>query len=305
MYFRHCMALVHTDQISLDAIPNSLTAPYGVSASMLRLDRIHPVISGNKWFKLRYYLEQMQAQGKKRLVTWGGAWSNHIVATAAACHDNGLQSLGLIRGEKAKELSATLKEAEKFGMQFQFLSREDYRNKNIAATVFTENDWMVAEGGYGELGAKGASTITAFFNSANYTHILCAVGTGTMIAGIINGVTDSTQVLGIPVLKGAETISLAIDKLVNPTRKNWKLVPGYEWGGYAKHPSGLIQFMNEFYATTKIPTDIVYTAKLSYAFIDLLKANYFPTNSRILIIHSGGLQGNRSLSNGELSFNEI
>lgn len=298
------MPSVQTDLITLDKIPDCITSPYQIEATMLRLDRIHPVISGNKWFKLRFHLEQALQQSKKRIVTWGGAWSNHIVATAAACTEKGIPSLGLIRGEKPQELSATLKEAGELGMQFHFLSREDYRNKTIPPRVLNNEDWIIPEGGYGKLGAMGAASITEYFDTRKYTHIICAVGTGTMMAGLINAMADTQNIIGIPVLKGAEALRTAIRDLVNPNYQKWKLEEGYEFGGYAKHPEELIQFMNEFYAISRIPTDIVYTGKLVYAFTALMKTHYFPTNSRILIVHSGGLQGNRSLGKGIVSFNE-
>lgn len=296
------MSIVKTELITLDKIPDSLTEPFRVEATVLRLDRIHPIISGNKWFKLRFHLEQVQHNSNRRIVTWGGAWSNHLVATAAACLEYGIPSLGLVRGERPATYAATLKEAEDLGMRLQFLSRADYRNKLVPSGLLQDGDWMIPEGGYGELGAKGAATIASHFEQDQYTHILCAVGTGTMMAGLIQASGDKKKIVGIPVLQGAEALRNSIQELVDPAHTHWSLEPGFEWGGYAKHPEGLIQFMNEFYVLSSIPTDIVYTGKLIYAFLSLMKDNYFPFESRILLIHSGGLQGNRSLEKGRLSF---
>lgn len=290
------------DQVAIEEISSPHSRLLNISLKVLRLDRLHPVISGNKWYKLQFHLTAALQQKKKRIVTWGGAWSNHIVATAAAAQSLQLPSLGIIRGEKPNVLSHTLREAESFGMQFYFISRENYRQRNIGSEILTAEDWEIPEGGYSQLGAQGAARIVDLFSPQYFTHILCAVGTGTMIAGIIQAVPPSTKIIGIPVLHGTEALSDAINNLLPATYDNWSLISGYEWGGYAKHPKGLLDFMNQWYQQTAIPTDIVYTSKLCYAVNDLVTGNFFPAGSKILIIHSGGLQGNRSLPPDTLCF---
>jgi 1-aminocyclopropane-1-carboxylate deaminase len=290
------------NRVSIQEVSSLRVNDKNLFLKILRLDQLHPIVSGNKWYKLQHHLQEAIQQQKKRIVTWGGAWSNHIVATAAASQLAGLQSLGIIRGEKPTNFSNTLQEAEKMGMQFIFLTRENYQLRKIPQGLLTQDDWEIPEGGYSPLGAQGASTIVTLFPPQDFTHIICAVGTGTMMAGIINTVPTSTQVIGIPVLKGTDALTLSVKQLLTTSHNNWCLLPGYEWGGYAKHPQALLNFMNQWYLTTNIPTDIVYTAKVCFAVNELMNKNYFPENSKLLIIHSGGLQGNRSLAANTLLF---
>jgi 1-aminocyclopropane-1-carboxylate deaminase len=287
------------DKITVDTI--SLAKHNEITADVLRLDKINPVISGNKWFKLRYYLEEARSQHKKGIITFGGAWSNHIIATAAACQMNSLHSIGLIRGEEPRQLSPTLLRAKEMGMQLLFLSRSDYRSKEIPASIQPEEYYIVNEGGYGIMGARGASTILEHCHNS-YTHYCCAVGTGTMMAGIINHSNTEQKTIGISVLKNNTRLEEMIQALLVNQNGNWKLIHDYPFGGYAKHQPALLRFMNEFYGKTGIPSDFVYTGKLFYAINDLIEKKYFPPESRLLLIHSGGLQGNESLETGSLIF---
>lgn len=272
-----------------------------IEVDVLRLDKISPVISGNKWFKLRYYLEEAKSQQKKSILTFGGAWSNHIIATAAVCKMQDLNSIGIIRGEGPKQLSSTLLHAKKLGMQLVFISRSDYQQKKIPATLQPGDYYIINEGGYGETGAKGASTMLDHCNKT-YTHYCCAVGTGTMMAGLVNAVSQAQTVLGISVMKNNTALKEMIQTLVTGTGKNWKIIHDYHFGGYAKHQPALLDFMNEFYKQTAIPSDFVYTGKLFFAISDLIGKNYFPADSKLLLIHSGGLQGNSSLPGVTLIF---
>jgi 1-aminocyclopropane-1-carboxylate deaminase len=287
------------DKITVD--PISLAKHNEISADVLRLDKINPVISGNKWFKLRFYLEEAGLQHKKGIITFGGAWSNHIVATAAACQMNGLHSIGIIRGEEPRQLSATLLRAKEMGMQLFFVSRPEYQSKGIPAAIQPEEYYIISEGGYGTMGARGAATILEHCRD-DYTHYCCAVGTGTMMAGIINHIRPDQKAIGISVMKNNTGLEEMIRKLVTDKLKYWKLIHDYPFGGYAKHEPALLKFMNEFYGQTGIPSDFVYTGKLFYAITDLVKKNFFPAGSRLLLLHSGGLQGNESLEPGSLIF---
>jgi 1-aminocyclopropane-1-carboxylate deaminase len=271
-----------------------------LDVSVLRLDKIHPVISGNKWFKLRFYLEDAKAKGKKNIVTFGGAWSNHIIATAAAGKMNGFNTVGIIRGEAPDILSPTLAGAKEHGMDLVFVPRNEYSQKNIPA-VYQQNEYYVInEGGYGTLGAAGASTIIDG-HWEPWTHYCCAAGTGTMTAGLANAAKNK-QVIGISVLKNNHSLEPMIQALLNSEATAPVLIHGYHFDGYAKYQPALLQFMNDLFQHTQIPTDFVYTAKLFYAVRDLLRKNFFPSGSRILLIHSGGLQGNLSLRKGTLMF---
>lgn len=272
-----------------------------VEVAVLRLDKLHSVISGNKWFKLRFYLDHAIKQQKKGLLTFGGAWSNHIVATAAACRLQGLQAIGIIRGEEPSLYSAALEEAKQAGMQLHFITRADYKEKQIPAGIDVNEYLLVPEGGYGEEGARGASTILEI-PDRSFTHYICAAGTGTMTAGLVNAAPAGSEVISISMLKNNHGLEGMITRLLQPAHNSWQLLHEYSLGGYAKHTPGLLQFMNEFYAGTGIPSDFVYTGKLFYAVSDLIKKSFFPAGSRLLVIHSGGLQGNRSLPKGTLIF---
>jgi 1-aminocyclopropane-1-carboxylate deaminase len=269
---------------------------------VLRLDKIHPLISGNKLFKLRYYLEEAKAQKKKNIITFGGAWSNHILATAAACRMHGLHVTGIIRGEEPLVLSPTLQEAKKEGMQLVFVSREEYALKHIPAQLNITDSYIINEGGYGEPGARGAGTMLDLCTK-DFTHYCCAAGTGTMTAGLVNAAKPGNHIVAISVLKNSFGLESMINTLItgkNDPSASWKLINDYHFGGYAKYQPALLRFMNDFYQQTDIPSDFVYTGKLFYAVMDLAKKGFFPQRSRLLLVHSGGLQGNHSLKKGTL-----
>jgi 1-aminocyclopropane-1-carboxylate deaminase len=290
------------NNITLDQLSLPEFSAKNIEVSVLRLDKIHPVISGNKWFKLRYYLEEAKALHKKKIVTFGGAWSNHIIATAAACRLNGFEATGIIRGEEASELSPTLKLAREMGMQLIFISREDYSMKKITEEINRDDYYFINEGGYGMKGAAGAATILDCVVKETWSHICCAAGTGTMMAGIVQASSEQNKIVGISVLKNNFEIEQDVKSLLPGNKMNFDLIHDYHFGGYAKHKPDLIRFMNEFYWQTSIQSDFVYTGKLFYAIHDLMATDYFPSGSRLLVIHSGGLQGNASLNKGTLIF---
>lgn len=289
------------NHIRLDRLP--VNKDRSIQLSVLRTDLIHPVISGNKWFKLQYYLADAIKQGYKTVASFGGAYSNHIVALAAAAKLSGLKSIGIIRGEGGT--SPTLQEAQQWDMKIIPVSREAYRDRQNIAALFPDHEkiYWVDEGGYGILGAKGASTILSVTDCSEFSHILCACGTGTMIAGLIMGSSECQKIIGISVLKNNRQLEESIAGLLPESMHNRiTCIHDYHFGGYAKHPGHLIDYMNDAYKRTHIPTDIVYTSKLFYAAEDLIKGGYFGHNANILIIHSGGLQGNRSLAKNTLCF---
>ncbi len=291
------MQTVDEKLITTDFIP--FLSRKGVRISVLRTDKIHPVISGNKWFKLKYYLEDAERQSKKRIITFGGAYSNHIVATAAACNMNGFESVGLIRGEEPRKYSHTLKDAMAYGMELVFLSRSDYQNKVIPKDLRVAADYVIAEGGYGVLGAAGAATVN--YDRTGYDFVMAAVGTGTWMAGLINRKYPASEVIGISVMKNNYDLEKQVaGLLINKEEVN--IIHDFHFGGYAKYTGELIGFMNDFYKETEIPTDFVYTGKLFYGVNKLIEKNYFKPDSRILIIHCGGLQGNLSLPESTLIF---
>lgn len=276
-----------------------------IKVDILRLDRLHPVVSGNKWFKLQYYLQDAIAQNKHTIVTFGGAYSNHIVATAYAAREAGLQSIGFIRGERPARLSVTLHDAINYGMDLVFTDRALYRDKTrIIEAEDQHNYYWVMEGGYGPLGSKGAADILKVTDTSNYSHILCCVGTGTMLSGLISASLPGQELTGISVLKNNMALEREVLSLLNDEDrlKPFSILHDYHFGGYAKHPPELTGFMRDIWEKENLPTDIVYTSKLLFAAKDLMAANRFPGGARILLIHSGGLQGNTSLPPNTLPF---
>lgn len=277
-----------------------------IHLDILRLDELHSIVSGNKWFKLKYYINDAQENGFTRLATFGGAYSNYILATAYACKKAGLKSIGIIRGEEPKLWSDTLQQARQLGMDLYFLDRTTFKQKETRKNLFPYPDWYwVNEGGYGKLGAMGAAEIKDFMpeNGKNYTHLLCATGTGTMMAGLIKSALPHQVVVGINILKNETLLQDVLALLSEEERqKKFELLHEYHFGGYAKHPPDLIEYMHWLWQQYKLPTDIVYTSKLIFAVMELVQKNYFPGNSRLIAIHSGGLQGNLSLPPGTLPF---
>jgi D-cysteine desulfhydrase len=289
------------------ALLNETWHKKGIYIDILRLDLIHPVLSGNKWFKLKYYLQQAIAEGRKGILSFGGAYSNHLVATAIACKLQGISSRGIVRGEPAGNASPTLQEAAAHGMELQYVSRTAFANEHslIAAIKVANPDYLIVPpGGQGEAGIQGATEILSLTNAAAYSHIACAMGTGTMFTGLLKGLLPHQKGLGFSSLKITDRENNSLLSLIKAhvSGSSYSLVYDYHFGGYARKNSTLIAFMNELFMAHQLPTDFVYTGKLLYGINDLIYKDYFPPNSRLLAIHSGGLQGNRSLPPGTLLF---
>lgn len=258
----------------------------GIDVTILRLDLIHPEISGNKWFKLKYNLKQAKAEHKDTILTFGGAYSNHIAATAFASKLAGMKSIGIIRGEDITEDNQTLALAKKKGMNIIPISREEYKRKraddylNELATKYPTS-YCVPEGGDNELGEKGCEEILTK-ETNRFKTLFCACGTQTTFNGIANSLDTKQKLVGINVLK--------FDATTN--KKNAVILNKYHFGGYAKHTEALLNFKSWFECTYDIPLDYIYTAKLFYAVFDLIDKKEIQELDQILIIHSGGLQGN-------------
>lgn len=273
----------------------NLELPNGISLYIKREDLIHPFVSGNKFRKLKYNLLEAKTQNKDTLLTFGGAFSNHIAAVAYAGKDKGFKTIGIIRGDELRDKiseNPTLQFAENCGMQFEFVSREEYRLKGenhfLEKLKMKFGDfYLIPEGGTNELAIKGCEEILTE-NDADFDFICCAIGTGGTISGIINSVLDHQKVLGFLSLKG-DFLQDEIRNFVE--NQNWEFITDYHFGGYGKVSEELIAFINQFYAETKIPLDPIYTGKMVFGVIDLISENYFPANSKILLIHTGGIQG--------------
>ena len=295
--------LISGQELRIDSI--SSLYKFRTIIDVLRLDLVDPVISGNKWFKLNKYVSDAIKQHKNTLVTFGGAYSNHILAVAAAAKKLNLRSVGIIRGEKPSNLSITLKDATDYEMQIHFTDRESYRAKKLPGEVIEnyKDAYIINEGGYGQLGAEGIKNMMDTIDHSLYSLIICAVGSGTTMAGIINALHPYQQCMGISVMKNNFFLEEQIKHLtISEKHHQFTLLHNYHFGGYAKYSDELIDFMNNFFSNTGIPTDFVYTGKLFYAVNDLLNGNLISPGNKILVIHSGGLQGNRSLKSGTLNF---
>lgn len=260
-----------------------------------REDKIHPLISGNKYRKLKYNIKKAKLAQYNTLLTFGGAYSNHIVATAYAASENGLKSVGIIRGEELAfkwKGNPTLVKASELGMQLKFVSREDYRNKHESHFIAQIREefghvYVLPEGGTNNLAIKGCEEILT--KEDRHFDIICSsVGTGGTIIGIINSIATEQRVVGFPSLKG-DFLKEDICKFATSTR--WKLQMEYHFGGYGKVSAALIHFINDFKQETQIPLDPIYTGKMMFGILDLVKKDKFVPGTKILAIHTGGLQG--------------
>lgn len=281
---------------------------------VLRLDLIDQEISGNKWFKLNYNLKKAQSEKAKTIITFGGAYSNHIAATAAFCKLEGFQSVGVIRGEAAKDLNPTLAKAKADGMQLHFVSRELYNQKSEAhfkqeLTQLFGQHYLIPEGGNNEQGILGCMEILK--PEWDYDTVVCACGTAATFSGIVAACKKQQRVIGISVLKGQNTLvndALQQLKLILPTTNfiingneelaksqitNHCITNNYCFNGYAKLDRALLKFKIDFEKKYTILLDYVYTSKLFYSVFDLLQHNKINLNAKILVIHCGGLQGNK------------
>lgn len=269
--------------------------PKGITLEIKREDLLHPFVSGNKFRKLKYNVLQAKAENQSVLLTFGGAFSNHIAAVAYAGKEQGFETIGVIRGDELRNKiseNPTLSFAQECGMRFEFVTREAYRHKT--ETAFIEqlqvkfgSFYLVPEGGTNDLAVKGCEEILTEFD-AHFDFVCSAVGTGGTISGLINSALPHQKVLGFPALKG-DFLQNEIHKFVN--NKNWELITDYHFRGYGKVTTEFIEWMNWFYAQTGIPLDPIYTGKMVFGVMDLIQRNYFPPKSKILMIHTGGLQG--------------
>ncbi|MDR3679221.1 MAG: 1-aminocyclopropane-1-carboxylate deaminase [Flavipsychrobacter sp.] len=269
--------------------------------NMLRLDLVHPVISGNKWYKLKRNLQAAKDFGATQVLTFGGAYSNHLIATAAAAQAHHMPCIGIVRGLYAQNApSVTLKTSSDMGMQLVYISTADYSRKTEPGfqqelTDKYGDSFIIPEGGANNEGRMGAADM-ALLIPGGYTHVCISVGTGTSFIGLRNALCPSTTVLGFAPFKGNNDFNSAIvPHLNNKTNENWHIYTNWHFGGFGKCNNILLQFMNEFYHRHGIPLDMVYNAKMMYGLKEMLSNGVFSKNARILCVHTGGLQGNSSV----------
>ena len=283
---------IETEKISIPILKQKQVSLY-----IKRIDKVHGSVSGNKWFKLKYNLIEAKKRGYNTLLTFGGAYSNHIVATSFAAKENGFKSIGIIRGEECLPLNSTLTSAKRNGMELHYVSRHDYRAKksfNFLKKLKVQfgEFYLIDEGGTNEFAIQGSAEILGEHDIQDY--ICCAVGTGGTIAGIIRSASSNQIVIGFPAVKGPNFLQVAIKGWTS--KKNWVLVNDYSCGGYAKINKSLLNVIDQFYKIHNIPLDVVYTGKMMTGILDLVSKDYFPKGSTILAIHTGGLQGNKGMS---------
>ncbi|SHL55174.1 1-aminocyclopropane-1-carboxylate deaminase/D-cysteine desulfhydrase [Flavobacterium xanthum] len=266
-----------------------------ISVQIKREDLIHPFVSGNKFRKLKYNLLQAKAENQQTLLTFGGAFSNHIAAVAFAGKERGFKTIGIIRGDELAQKvneNPTLLFAQNCGMQLEFISREEYRLKSEVSFIENlkqkfGNFYLIPEGGTNALAIKGCEEIITH-EDTDFDYICCSIGTGGTISGLINSALPHQKVLGFPALKG-DFLKEEIRNFAQ--NENWELISDYHFGGYGKINAELVLFINHFNAENHIPLDPIYTGKMVFGVIDLIQKNYFPAESKILMIHTGGIQG--------------
>ncbi len=284
----------------LQKIKSTLLEEKEINLYIKRDDLIHPEISGNKWRKLKYNLMSARSKGYKTLLTFGGAYSNHIAATAAAANVYGFDAIGIIRGDELhKDSNKTLRKASDDGMKLIFISREKYRNKEKAEYIQSLQEefgdfYHIPEGGSNPLALKGCTEVIQEID-IDFGCIVTAVGTGGTLAGLACGISQEQSVLGISVLKGAKYLNDKVEKLIssysNESPKPWEINHEYHLGGYAKSNVALVQFMEEFNNSHGILLDPIYTGKMMMALFDLIKKDYFSPETVVIALHTGGLQG--------------
>lgn len=295
---------INTPKSIIQEVTFSEILDKGITLFIKRDDKLHPFVSGNKFRKLKYNITQAQNLRHKTLVTFGGAYSNHIAATAYAGYANDFKTIGVIRGDelefntRAVANNPTLQFAQNHNMKLEFVSRSLYKLKNTPSFIEALRDkfgdfYLVPEGGTNELAVQGCQEILDC-NTSHFNFVTCAVGTGGTISGIINASEENQKVIGFPALKG-NFLEKEIKKYVAKTN-NWMLNTNYNFGGYAKFSKELINFINKFKLETGIPLDAIYTGKMMFGVVNLIKNDYFKPGTKILAIHTGGLQGNAGIN---------
>jgi 1-aminocyclopropane-1-carboxylate deaminase len=296
----------HTSPIVYTPLLHKLYLERNIRIDVKRLDLLHPLVNGNKWYKLKYNVERALASDHGTLVTFGGAWSNHIHATAAAGALSGVRTIGIIRGEEPKEYSATLLFAKEQGMELHFVSRLDYEERNTEEFKAWLHDQygsfqLVPEGGSNYYGVNGCMEILSESDLQNYTHVACACGTGATLAGMMLSAKNNLQFIGFSALKGGDFLHDEVIKhieyflmdreLAEEYRKQFSIDSEHHFGGYGKWNDELIAFIQQIERDHHIPLDQVYTGKALFGLLNQIENGLIAEGSNILLVHSGGLQG--------------
>ncbi|MBX9449416.1 MAG: pyridoxal-phosphate dependent enzyme [Taibaiella sp.] len=283
--------------IPVDLIHHSLWNNRDITLGILRLDQIHPFVSGNKWFKLHQNAVQFQSGDFSHLLTFGGAFSNHLHATAHYCNQHKIPCIGIVRGEELKvDSNPTLQDCAALGMALYFVPRAEYRLKEHGATARSlasrHQICFVPEGGDNPAGRAGAAGIMEHI-PGSWGHIAVSIGTGTTIKGMMDAAPPDMVFLGCTSVRNDKNVFLACEAAAR--QRNFQWIDQYHFGGFGRYNNELITFVKAFHEQFRIPLDIVYTAKMMYGILDMLGKGMLSPGSRILCVHTGGLQGNRSV----------
>lgn len=285
------------DKSILSRIQDPMLDHYGIELWVKRDDLLHPVISGNKWRKLKYILDHALSLGAHTLISMGGAYSNHLHALAYVGRELGLKTVGLIRGEQPDTLNPTLADMRNWGMELKFVSRSDYRDlrhykdRQDLPGINPRQYWL-PEGGAQALALKGVAELVREIDMP-YDMLCVPCGTGTTLAGIIEALPESVSVMGFAALKNAGFLTADVESLLSRPYANWQINPDYHFGGFAQVNAGLMAFIEAFELKTHVPLEPVYTGKMLYGLYDLIAQGCFKPGQRIIAVHTGGLQGKR------------
>ncbi|MCF8294291.1 MAG: pyridoxal-phosphate dependent enzyme [Chitinophagaceae bacterium] len=291
----HLNDRVFPNHLPVNTIQDELLMDKHIRVDMLRLDLLHPQVSGNKWYKLKYNIEAANKLEAKSILSFGGAYSNHLHALAYAGHLLGINTIGMLRGEESS--NPTLDDCRRWGMSLHFMSRDQYRHKNETDFLSAMQEkfpeaYIVPEGGNNEAGRKGTREILDGIDLTAYTHIACAVGTGATLAGIANSSLPHQHVLGFSALKNAHYLEETIREYT--AAENWTLLHDTHFGGFAKKNTELLEMIVSFKQKHRIELDFIYTAKMVYGLYQMIHSAAIAAGSSVLLIHTGGIQGNRS-----------
>lgn len=290
----------------LEPLPDKSLIQQHIHVHVLRLDQMHPLIGGNKYFKLKLNLEEAKKQNQTSILTFGGAYSNHIYATAAAGAIFGFKTIGIIRGEAYHPLNETLAFAQTQGMELHYMDRQTYREKNSPAVIEQLKNkfghfYLIPEGGTNAWAVKGCKEILSYLpKDFHFDYVCCPCGTGGTLAGLIASLSNQEKALGFSVLKG-DFLKDDVKKLLDDyaylekipldnLSTNWFINTDYHFGGYAKKKAALVDFIQYFQEVNQIPIEWIYSGKMFYGIYDLIKKGFFPPSCNILALHTGGIR---------------
>ena len=284
----------------LSPINDPLLIQHGIELWLKRDDLLHPIISGNKWRKLKYSLNDALKLGKDTIISMGGAHSNHLHALAFTGKLLNIKTHGFIRGEQPEKLTGTLKDLQDWGMQLSYISRSAYRalrdyQDHFSLPGLKPNEYWLPEGGASPLALQGVAELVKEINQP-YDILCTPCGTGATLAGLINATPNNTSVIGFAALKNAHFLIDDVNALLPAPHSNWQINLNYHFGGFAKTTPELMCFIKQFAAITGIVLEPIYTGKMLYALYNLISKHTFKPGQRIIAIHTGGLQGLRGFN---------